>query len=107
MKSEDLLVRCLVWRDGVQWVALCVDFDLAAQGDTMAAAQSSLEEQISDYVREAVTVDRAHGGALLRRKAPLRHRLMFRWLELLAHIDHLRTSRTAYESPLPMMPLAA
>ncbi len=106
MKTEDLVVRCLLRRDGDQWVALCVDFDLAAQGSTRAEAKQHLAAQIVDYVMQAQTVDKAHGARLLRRKAPLKYRALFHWLTMVDHWNNAKKRGKAYFQPLPLVPAA-
>lgn len=77
MNTVNLLVRCMVRRDGPVWVAVCIDLCLAAQGDTRDAAARALHEQIALYVRDAVTLDAAHADTLLRRKAPMAERARY------------------------------
>ena len=36
--------------DGAVWVAQCVDFDFAAQGETMAKAQSNFSKTIAAHI---------------------------------------------------------
>jgi hypothetical protein len=108
MRANSLVVRCMVVPEGDQWVALCLDFDLAAQAATVAEAKERLDAQISDYVTQAVTVDRQDAPYLLRRKAPLRYRALFRWLELREHIaHHVANGRAAYERAMPLVPAHA
>jgi hypothetical protein len=55
-----------------QWVVECLDFDLAAQDDTLEGAQRRLLDQVSSYVEEALTMDDGtHAEQLLSRRAPL------------------------------------
>ncbi len=108
MRPESLVVRCLAMREGTHWVALCLDFDLAAQGESINEVKESLDAQIRDYVLEAATVDQAHAPYLLRRKAPLRYRMLFRWLELKEKIAHkVSSGRAAYERAMPLVPAHA
>lgn len=80
MKTECLVLSCLARRDGDVWVAICLDFDLAAQGDSLEHVKAKLEEQIKDYVYDALGgEDKEHAFALLARKSPLNLRLVF-WL---------------------------
>jgi hypothetical protein len=62
-----------------QWVVTCLDFDLAAQDDTLEAAQQRLIEQVYSYVQEALTMDGgAHAEQLLSRRAPMHSWILFR-----------------------------
>jgi hypothetical protein len=72
MRPNQLILRCYAERDGGLWVAVCLDLSLAAQGDSMDEARAKLDDQIRDYVRDALGVDRKHAAALLaKRKAPV------------------------------------
>jgi hypothetical protein len=98
------VLRCLAFREGEQWVGVCLEFNLAAQGDSFAEVRHRLDAQIATYLREALAgPDREHAGYLLRRRAPLRYWLRY-WLAGLAHRLHLRTRAQDYESPLPLVP---
>ena len=105
LKTEDLLVRCMAQHDGTQWVAVCLDFSLAAQGSTLDEARLRLHEQIEAYVREAFTIDRQHAAQLLTRRAPLRDRIVYRVARLLSRL-HSRSQR-AYSEALPLCPAGA
>jgi hypothetical protein len=62
-----------------QWVVACLDFDLAAQDDTIEDAQRRLIDQVNSYVSEALTMDGgAHAEQLLNRRAPLGDWVLFR-----------------------------
>jgi len=77
MQSSPFHLRCYARRQANQWVAVCIDLGLAAQGDSYGDVKAKLEAQMQDYVHEALTVDRAHAADLLRRKAPLPQRLEY------------------------------
>lgn len=103
MKAEDLIVRCLGWKDHDLWIVMCLDYDLVAQDSSLPKATARLEAQIRDYVKEAVSVDREHAPyLLLRRKAPLAYRLKFR----LAGLVHMWKNLRGFEIPLPLCPAA-
>ena len=86
---KPFFVRCYVKRSEDQWVAVCIDLCLAAQGDSLQEAKEKLESQVNDYVFEALTVDREHARALLSRKAPLQNRAEY---YLIAAFQALRSS---------------
>lgn len=116
MKSNDLLVKCMAWREGDLWIAACLDFTLAAQAYSLDEARAKLHEQIASYVREAMTIDSAHADDLLSRKAPLDDQLRYAFWKAVARRPRLRkTARTvvrrvglalvkklAYLEPLPV-----
>jgi hypothetical protein len=104
MSPENLFVRCMAKREGELFVAVCLDFSLAAQGYSLDEAREKLHAQIADYVIQACTVDRQHAGELLTRRAPLRDRLLFSWARLRAR---LVAEGLAYREALPMQPACA
>lgn len=73
-------VRCFVKpTDGV-WVAMCIDLGLSAQGESCKEAKAALYSQVSDYVHQALNVDREHAEELLNRKASLAFRIEYHWI---------------------------
>ena len=94
-------------QDGNVWVASCLDFDLAAQGDTLEEAKASLEAMIVDYVNDAlVGEDRIHAERLLRRKAPLKEWLVYYYIKLfnLVHGAKDGFKRALFTEALPLAP---
>lgn len=81
-------VRCYVKRSEEQWVAMCIDLCLAAQGESLQEAKEKLESQVNDYVFEALTIDREHARELLSRKAPFANRAEY---YLIAAMQTLRS----------------
>src|SRR4051812_38652516 len=72
MRPLELVVRCYAKRKRQgHWVALCVDFTLASQGETFEEAKAGLDAQIREYVHDALMGDdRPHAPYLLSRRAP-------------------------------------
>lgn len=81
VRADALFLRCYVTQRKGYFFACCIDLCLAVQADSKAEAISKMEEQIRSYVEEALTIDRAYAGQLLRRKAPLSQRLEYHWLK--------------------------
>jgi hypothetical protein len=106
MSPQNLIVRCMARRDGDLFVAMCLDFSLAAQGNTLEEARRKLQAQIADYVGQAFTVDREHAEELLTRKAPLRHRLLY-WFGVLEARIKPALKRFFYREALPLQPACA
>jgi predicted RNase H-like HicB family nuclease len=70
VKPTDLVLRCYAEKAGDQWQAFCLDFCLAAQGDTLSEAKEKLESMIAEYVYDALAgEDRDFGPQLLSRRA--------------------------------------
>ena len=100
---QKLMLRCLALERSSYWVAMCIDLDLVAQADTAAQARKLLKDQIVTYVTDALTVDEQHANVLLKRKAPLRYRLMYHGIKLLS--AHKRNQ--TYEAAMPLVPAGA
>jgi len=66
MQPSPFYLRCYARRQADLWVAVCIDLGLAVQGDSYGEVKAKLEAQMQDYVREALTVDRAHAADLRR-----------------------------------------
>ena len=104
MTPLSLLVHVLgEQRDG-QWSLLCLDFDLAAQSDSLEDAQARLREQIKSYLHDALEgEDVPHAEGFLLRRAPLRYWLLYYAAALLGKFspDAVRVSSRL---PLPLVP---
>ncbi|WP_430229964.1 hypothetical protein [Nitrosomonas communis] len=73
MKPNDLLLRCYANKEGNQWQAFCIDFGLAAQGDTFKEVKEKLNAMIREYLYDAlVGEDKVYADQLLKRKAPFK-----------------------------------
>lgn len=103
ISPESLVLRCMALQRRGYWVAMCIDLDLAVQATTVAQARKLLKEQMATYVTDALTVDAEHAGVLLKRKAPLRYRLMYRFSKLVN--THKR--KQTYEAAMPLVPAGA
>ena len=95
-------LRCYAERQAPGlWVALCLDFDLAAQGESFQDVRTRLDAMIDDYVEDALTgEDRAHAPSLLNRRAPWRYWLRYYWFALVRTIRRrpVRDHRTFREA---------
>lgn len=104
MKPFDLVLHCMAWKEGGQWLAVCLDFNLAAQDDSMEGAKDRLHQQIVSYLTEALAgADQQHAPYLLRRRSPLRYWLFY-YLSVLAHKLRMRVGACEYSSPVPLIP---
>jgi hypothetical protein len=108
MYPRQLIVRCYAEQKQGYWIALCLDFTLAAQGETFQLAKSNLDAQIHEYLHDALAGgDRAHAPYLLARRAPLRDWVKYyvaRWLARLSrHSDKPRTHKP-FKEVMPMVP---
>ncbi len=104
MRDRELTLRCLAEQDapGV-WVVLCLDFDLAAQGDSLEDAKARLEVLLTEYVEDAMTgPDRDHALTLLNRRSPWRYWLRYYWLMLMERWRGVREPRRWFQETLPL-----
>lgn len=103
MKTKDLILRCYARKTEGQWVAVCIDLCLAAQAQSFHEAKKLLSEQITDYVEEALTVDREFAAELLSRKAPLSQRFEY-FMILASHKIHVAKDGIArvFKTNLPV-----
>lgn len=105
VKPPRLVLRCFAQHDEGQWVAVCVDFNLAAQADSLREAKKKLEEQVTCYVRDAlVGDDRAFVHELFNRKAPLS--IMARYYAAVAatKVHALGDTLVSFFQPVPLQP---
>ena len=109
IRPRDLLLRCLAERRGSHWVAFCLDFDLAVQGDSLEDVRRRLDAQIAEYVYDALAgEDRAHADELLSRRAPLRLWLRYYWAVLYCRLHHAgRACACAFTDTVPLAPIHA
>ncbi|WP_200341055.1 type II toxin-antitoxin system HicB family antitoxin [Rhodovibrio sodomensis] len=63
-------------RDG-GWEAICLDLDIAVQGDSFAEVYRALDEAIAAYLETVHDLPESEQRHLLRRKAPIYVRLSF------------------------------
>jgi hypothetical protein len=105
MRQSAWKIRCYARREAPgAWVALCLDFDLAAQGETFEEARNHLDGMITEYVADALTgPDRDHAASLLNRRAPWRYWLHYYLLGLVQLVrGRTPASRQLFQETLPL-----
>ena len=80
------LLKCYLWRSDDEWEALCVDLDIAAQGETYDEAFDQLKGAIETYVEYVHALPEHEHLKFLTRRSPLSLRLK---LALLSRITGL------------------
>ncbi|MBL1278209.1 MAG: hypothetical protein COB30_019210 [Ectothiorhodospiraceae bacterium] len=106
MKATQLVLRCYAENKSEQWHAVCLDLNLAAQGDSFDEVESKLREMIAEYVFDAlVGEDKGHAAYFMNRKAPASmwlkyylHCALFRVLSLTDGVYRL------FDETLPLTP---
>jgi len=72
-----LVLRYYIEGSGHSWQGICVDLDIAAQGESLAEVQTVLEDMVTAYLQTAMTYSGEERHRLLNRKSPLLVRLKF------------------------------
>jgi hypothetical protein len=109
MRPNELILRCYAKREANEWVAVCVDLSLAAQGDTYDEARKKLDAQIREYVFDAlVGEDRQHAVQLFSRRAPWSFLLRY-WALAIYQAGALRFGKklqgvVRFREALPLVP---
>lgn len=89
--KESFSFRCFAELQGDQWVALCIDLELAAQADSYGEVRRKLQHMIQTYVYDAVVgVDREHREILMARKAPLWYFAKYYYLVALSYLHGVK-----------------
>jgi predicted RNase H-like HicB family nuclease len=70
---------CIARGHGDVWEALCLDLDLAAQGESFEDVRSRLNSMIQSYVADASREGEPARSKLLSRRAPFHARLTWAW----------------------------
>lgn len=103
MNPKQLIMRCFAEQYGDLWVAVCLDFTLAAQGESFEEVKLKLEVMIADYVRDAlVGDDKDHARYFLTRRAPLNFWLKYYWIKLKVLLCH--QTNTLFDEIMPLKP---
>jgi adenosyl cobinamide kinase/adenosyl cobinamide phosphate guanylyltransferase len=69
------LVLCLARGRPGDWEAICLDFDIAVQGESFEQVENLLMTSVRAYVEDAMKESPANRDRLLRRSVPKRVRL--------------------------------
>ncbi len=101
MNASQLVIKCFAKKTEGVWVAVCLDFCLAVQGDSFEDVKCKLEGQISTYVTEALQ-DKEHGGQLLTRRAPLSYWIEYYFIRLTNVICH--KASVIFDETMPLRP---
>jgi predicted RNase H-like HicB family nuclease len=103
MDPKQLILKCYAEQEENCWVAVCINFNLAAQGDSFEEVKTKLEAMINDYVYDALAgEDKAYAAQLLSRSAPLSARLRFHFIRLKVALCH--TQQRIFDETMPLRP---
>ncbi len=101
MNPKQLIIKCYAKQEEGFWIAVCLDFCLATQGDSLEDAKRKLEEQISFYVTEALQ-DKEYGSQLLSRRAPLSSWLEYYLIRVTNILFH--KASVIFDETMPLRP---
>src|SRR5215475_4149213 len=73
--GETQVLVCVAHGHAQSWEAICLDFDLAVQGHSLAEVRDSIEQAIIDYIEAARAEAEPARSRLLSRRAPFWVRL--------------------------------
>lgn len=62
--------RCFAHGGNAGWEAMCVDLDIAVQGDSFDDVKQLLDHAVTDYIAAAKAEDAGTRAVLLNRRAP-------------------------------------
>ena len=68
-------LTCYAWGRPGDWEALCVDYDLPAQGETLEEVRRELADAVDTYLEYVADLPESERREFLNRKAPLGLRL--------------------------------
>ncbi len=97
-RNETLL--CFAHGTSQGWEAICVDFDIAVQGDSFQETQTLLSDAIALYVECALREDDETRRKLLNRRAPFLTRVTLTLKLLSFNIFHGRQREAQASFPL-------
>ncbi|MGQ0658288.1 MAG: hypothetical protein ACT4NU_09365 [Chromatiales bacterium] len=106
MKPVDLVLHCLAEKRDEQWQAICLDFCLAAQGDSFVEVRDKLTNMIGDYLYDALEgEDREYAEQFLFRRAPLRDWIKYYWYASLCQVGVVHNEmRRLFRPTMPLVP---
>jgi len=98
----DRTVLCYVEGAGREWQGVCLDFDIAIQGESFEQVRELLGEAITSYVEDVSREDAETQRQLFNRRTPLLTRLGFKWRFLSSALmsqRHSKDLRGSFELP--------
>jgi predicted RNase H-like HicB family nuclease len=101
MNPTQLIVKCYAEQETDCWIAICLDFNLAVQGDSFEEVKSKLEAMIAEYVYDALEgEDKAFAAQLLSRRAPLSAWLKYYFFKI--KIALLSSADKVFDEVMPL-----
>lgn len=85
-RTESLVLRCYIEGAARSWRGICVDLDIAAQGESLEEVRAALDEMISTYLETVMTYPAAQRHKFLNRKTPFLSRIKYAAVFFLASL---------------------
>ena len=101
MIADSKILRILFERRSGMWTAICLDFDVSAQGETFTETMGRLVEAIDLFLEGVAELPADEQRALLRRRAPIGLWLKFCWAVFRDTLRGRRDDGSAHGSFLP------
>ena len=76
-RAQTLVLRCFAESVEGSWHAICVDLDIAAQGDSLNEVKQTLDSMVETYIEAAIGAPPDERIAMLSRKAPFHVRFAY------------------------------
>ena len=101
---------CYAWGRPGNWEAICVDYDLTAQGDSLEEVRRELGDAIETFLSRVSELPESEQTRLLNRKAPLALRtrlaVLYRLSRLLTPMRIRLSNRHSFHTPVEWTPAA-
>lgn len=68
-------MKVIIKGDADRWQAFCCDYDIAVEGESMAAVAAKLQEAIESYLDVVSALPAGERAGLLNRRTPLLERI--------------------------------
>ncbi len=82
MNKHRKIIRCMAYKEKDLYIAVCLDLSLASQGNSLNEAMAKLDNQIKDYIDEALA-EPQYTQQLLNRPSPISLWIKYYWLKFL------------------------
>ena len=86
MDIKTIQVRCMAEGQEGHWEAICLDFDLAVQGDSFEDVYHGLNKMVVGYLEVVESYSASDRKRFLRRKAPFLLRLKYAMIFFLTYL---------------------
>jgi predicted RNase H-like HicB family nuclease len=103
LRPENLILRCYAHRtDKHNWVAVCLELNLAVEADSVEALREKMSDAIEGYIETLLdTNDPASIPELLHRRAPFLDWIKYYLIRLIIRIKRLSRRLVVYKQSIP------